>query len=299
MIPAERAQQIAERWLADRHSLAGLEVVVLTDLTREEPLGWTFFYNSREYEQTGDPMSSLLGNAPLFVQRDTGVVHVLGTAFETEHYLDPIRSLLDDGWRFEVDEVAAGVWQATANHPDGRSLERVSGDQSVAVQHVREAAIEVPPGMSAPSPTTVERFFNRTRELVPSFVEIDDAGRPDWLGEGGEPDLDYVRIAALAEHLVELSERGTSGPIRYALNMVEATLQNADDVARDLLVEGLLEDMQNACLRTNGRIQLVQVRALLGLTSRQAWDELMVLWHGPSAEARSRLPPGSVPGDEA
>jgi len=101
----------------------------------------------------------------------------------------------------------------------------------------------------------------------------------------------------LAIHLVELSERGISGPIRNALSIVEATLETADEVTRDLLVEGLLEDMQNACLRTNGRIQLAHVRALLGPTSRKAWDDLMVLWHGPSAEARSRLPPGSLPDD--
>jgi hypothetical protein len=296
MITAERANEIADQWISD-HSMPGLEVIVLPEATREEPLGWTYFYNTREHHETGDPLKSLVGNAPLFVQRDTGVVHVLGTAFDTEHYLVPIRDLLEAGWCFDVEEVSARVWQATARHPDGRSIERVSSDQAVAVQHVREAAIALPPGSVRTPSTTVERFFNRMRELVPSFVGVDDAGRPDWATEEGEDDLDYVRIAALANHLVELSERGTSGPISHAFSVVEATLETADRKTTDLLVEGLLEDMQNACLRTNGRIPLVKVRALLGPLSRAAWDDLMVVWHGTSDEARSRLPPGSVPDD--
>jgi hypothetical protein len=61
------------------------------------------------------------------------------------------------------------------------------------------------------------------------------------------------------------------------------------------MVVGLLEDTQNACLQTEGRVRLVDVRALLGPASRADWDDLMIFWHGSASEARERLPPGSIP----
>ena len=62
------------------------------------------------------------------------------------------------------------------------------------------------------------------------------------------------------------------------------------------MVAGLLEDVQNAALQSDGLVRLVDVRALLGPSSMRAWDDLVRFWHGSGPEARRRLPPGSLPG---
>lgn len=68
-----------------------------------------------------------------------------------------------------------------------------------------------------------------------------------------------------------------------------------DQYLRALLIEGLIKDLQNACLQSEGRVQLVDVRARLGPLSTIAWDSVMRIWHGPAAKARKILPPGSLP----
>lgn len=139
-----------------------------------------------------------------------------------------------------------------------------------------------------------EALFEAFRIACPSFVAVDDAGRPEWEEDEPEP-LGYIRIAALAWHLASLAAEGRLDLVRPILNLVEETLPRADKYTHDLLVVGLLEDLQNACLQSPVPVRLVDVRALLGPTSRAAWDELMRFWHGPTREARRRLPPGSLP----
>lgn len=138
-----------------------------------------------------------------------------------------------------------------------------------------------------------ERFFERSRQLAPSFVTVDDHGAEDWQGDDGP--LGYIRIAALAWHLARLAEMGSWDEVNAILDEAEATIKIADPYTSKLMVVGLLEDLQNACLQTEGRVRLVEVRALLGPASRAAWDDLMRFWHGSGAKARDGLPPGSVP----
>jgi hypothetical protein len=138
-----------------------------------------------------------------------------------------------------------------------------------------------------------DRFFGRVRELVPSFVAVDDRGAQDWHHDEGP--LGYVRIAALAWHLSELAALDQWAEVKSVLDYVEEAIRSDDAYLHELMVVGLLEDLQNACLQTEGRVRLVDVRALLGPGARCAWDELMRLWHGPPSEARGRLPDGGVP----
>ena len=63
------------------------EWVVLDQYTIEKPWGWVFFYNSREYATTGDPMSQLVGNAPYIVNKETHELFPTGTADEIEVYI--------------------------------------------------------------------------------------------------------------------------------------------------------------------------------------------------------------------
>jgi hypothetical protein len=63
------------------------DFVVLDEVTREFPWGWVFFYNSRRFIETQDPLEALGGNAPFIVNRATGEVRVTGTAHSIEHYI--------------------------------------------------------------------------------------------------------------------------------------------------------------------------------------------------------------------
>ena len=70
-----------------RNDTAPEQLAILDDFTKERPYGWVFHYGWRpDLPQSRDPAKLLLGNAPILVTR-TGVVHVLGTAWETEWYL--------------------------------------------------------------------------------------------------------------------------------------------------------------------------------------------------------------------
>lgn len=63
------------------------EFVVVDELTREFPWGWVFFYNSRQFIETRDPLDALGGNAPFIVNRDTGEIRMTGTANSIKHYI--------------------------------------------------------------------------------------------------------------------------------------------------------------------------------------------------------------------
>lgn len=49
--------------------------------------GWFFCFESYEYLETGEFSAQLAGNAPFIVDKDTGEIHELGTAYPLEKYL--------------------------------------------------------------------------------------------------------------------------------------------------------------------------------------------------------------------
>lgn len=50
--------------------------------------GWYFCYQSREFLETGEMSAQLAGNAPFLIDRQSGELHVLGTAKPLENYLE-------------------------------------------------------------------------------------------------------------------------------------------------------------------------------------------------------------------
>ena len=69
-------------------------LAVVDEHTREEDFGWVFFYNTKQFLETGDVQWSLGGNAPLIVDRHEGKLHVTGTAYPVEHYIEEFRKSL-------------------------------------------------------------------------------------------------------------------------------------------------------------------------------------------------------------
>jgi len=75
----EVALSLANMRLSELASMAGDEFVIFDESTIQIDSGWVFFYNSKEFVETGNPVSSLGGNGPIFVKFD-GSVHCLPTS---------------------------------------------------------------------------------------------------------------------------------------------------------------------------------------------------------------------------
>ena len=94
MIDMERANEIAESWLAE-HGAALDQELAWSGEPSEYDLGWVFAWNSQRYVETGDFMTALMGNAPLVVLRDSGEVHLLPTGVDTEEGLRRLHTDLE------------------------------------------------------------------------------------------------------------------------------------------------------------------------------------------------------------
>jgi len=64
------------------------ELVILDEATIERAFGWVFFYQTREYVETEDIETILVGNAPYIINRNDGSLHETGTAYPIEHYIE-------------------------------------------------------------------------------------------------------------------------------------------------------------------------------------------------------------------
>jgi hypothetical protein len=73
MISRDQAKALAAETVAALGEASGDEFVLVCRQTIEVNEGWIFFYNSREFVETGDPISALAGNGPIFVDRNGDV----------------------------------------------------------------------------------------------------------------------------------------------------------------------------------------------------------------------------------
>ena len=65
-----------------------MELMLNEEATLERDFGWLFFYNTRSFIENGQFSDCLAGNAPIIVDRSDGKVHVTGTAYPIEHYIE-------------------------------------------------------------------------------------------------------------------------------------------------------------------------------------------------------------------
>lgn len=59
--------------------------------TIEYDFGWVFIYDTREHLETSDIKYSVVGNAPLIVDKNDGHLYITGTAHPVEHYVEQYR----------------------------------------------------------------------------------------------------------------------------------------------------------------------------------------------------------------
>jgi Immunity protein 35 len=92
MIDRQTAREIARRYLAEEYMSDGLVFDTSDDLILgpeilDEDGCWVFFYNTRAFYESGELSECLVGNGPLLVDKQTGVLREVGTAHPVEHYL--------------------------------------------------------------------------------------------------------------------------------------------------------------------------------------------------------------------
>ena len=80
----EKAAALATAWV---DILCDRQARIVREATIAKPYGWIFFYQSKEFLDTGNCSALLVGNAPVIVNRITCELRVTGTAEPLEHYL--------------------------------------------------------------------------------------------------------------------------------------------------------------------------------------------------------------------
>lgn len=81
MINFDEAVEKATNYLKDA------DIPVVITLQGRFAEGWFFCFQSREYLETGEFSTQLAGNSPFIIDKDTGEIHELGTAYPIEKYL--------------------------------------------------------------------------------------------------------------------------------------------------------------------------------------------------------------------
>jgi hypothetical protein len=121
VVERQLAESIAAAYVRDLPRQGSPKCVLLPAQTLEEAFGWVFFYQSREYVETGRSSAKLATPAPLLILRKTGELRVLGTDLPVENYLVQYRAALpkpvDPRWlrvAFVPWAIAGVAWLVSA-----------------------------------------------------------------------------------------------------------------------------------------------------------------------------------------
>ena len=87
MITKEQAINIANGYISEKNQMSKHILQLQLERTIEFELGWVFFYQSKDYIETGNFMKSLIGNAPIIINKKTGSIKVTGTAHHINKYI--------------------------------------------------------------------------------------------------------------------------------------------------------------------------------------------------------------------
>lgn len=88
MIDQAAARAIAIEYISGLKWPGIREMALYDGAVMERSFGWVFFYNSKSFIESGDPLQAAIGNSPIIVDRRDGSVHVTGTAGPLERYLE-------------------------------------------------------------------------------------------------------------------------------------------------------------------------------------------------------------------
>lgn len=86
VITEQEARRTAEAVLQEMSSLRGMPPLAIMNV-EERQACWVVYYQSVRYIETGSFLDSLVGNAPILVDRQTGQRHQTGTAQQIDYYV--------------------------------------------------------------------------------------------------------------------------------------------------------------------------------------------------------------------
>lgn len=87
MISRDIALEKVNSYFKESESNLSYDVIVLEEETMEFEFGWVFFYQTKEYVETGNILYALGGNAPIIINKYEGTMHFTGTAYPVEKYI--------------------------------------------------------------------------------------------------------------------------------------------------------------------------------------------------------------------
>lgn len=84
----EEIIKIVNEFNRERQGKNGPEVEIIADKTIEKSDFFVFFYNSKDWIKTKDPLDILLDNYPYIVRKSDGKIFVTGDRYEIEDYIE-------------------------------------------------------------------------------------------------------------------------------------------------------------------------------------------------------------------
>jgi hypothetical protein len=124
VVTYEEARECAQRLLDGLH--AGPYAITGA---QEHPVGWVFFYGSRQHQESGSFLDALVGNAPILIDRDTGQACPTGTARPVEEYVADYaeqKRRVREGWPGSLDArflALLALVRDGMGHRDARQLD--------------------------------------------------------------------------------------------------------------------------------------------------------------------------------
>ncbi len=77
--------------LREIKKLSNIEIGILDEETIEFEYGWMFFYQSKEYIETGNLDKLVGGNAPIIFDKFESQLYVTGTGNSEDYYLEKFK----------------------------------------------------------------------------------------------------------------------------------------------------------------------------------------------------------------
>lgn len=87
MLSLSEAKAKMENYLRTLRVHPPVELIVLDQDTIEFKYGWAFFYQSKEYVESGDISTALGGNGAVIINKFDGTIHQTGSAHPPEKYI--------------------------------------------------------------------------------------------------------------------------------------------------------------------------------------------------------------------
>ena len=113
------------------------------------------------------------------------------------------------------------------------------------------------------------------------------------LAYGGDSPSPYAQASALAGALTRAYQLGETGCFDHLFAEIEKLVVDPDQTIRELVVVGVLEDLQNEMLHE--QLDFDGLDIWMGPETSQAWRELVMFWKDIEAKkASGELPPGPV-----